>query len=394
MSDIELYIHIPFCARKCSYCDFVSFPAGREMQARYADALVKELSLKSGAAKGRRVRSVFIGGGTPSLTDAALIKCIMDCVKTRYDIAADAEVSIEANPCTVTSGKLDVYLEAGINRISIGCQSTNNENLKVLGRLHDFEAFLDSYETARSCGFENINVDMIFALPAQTADEWKEELETVSSLDIRHISAYSLILEEGTPLYKMSKKYKFPNDDETARMYDITDAVLSKHGFFRYEISNHSKPGFECVHNLGYWTGVPYLGFGIAAASYYKGMRWVNTDGVSEYLSGIESASDMFSNKNESISEYFSPIVKCVSDGPEILTETEKESEYIMLGLRLTEGISCRAFRESFGRDIFEAFGPALNRHLSGGSLVRDGDILKIPKNYLFVSNSILVDFI
>lgn len=375
---IELYIHIPFCARKCEYCDFVSFPAGRSVQEKYVSALVSEAAAKSFMAGGRKVRSVFIGGGTPSLIDAGLISEITDKLRRYYDIEDGAEITIETNPCTLSREKLDSYLESGINRISIGCQSADDGNLKVLGRLHDFKTFMKAYETAVSCGFKNINVDMISALPFQTAEKWKKELETVAALDIQHISVYSLILEEGTPMYERRGEYEFPDEDEAAAIYGITNGVLLKKGFERYEISNYSKKGFECVHNTGYWTGVPYLGFGISASSYFNGRRWTNCNDIGRYMS---AAGDP-----EALSG--------ISEEAEALSEDDMRSEFMILGLRLTEGISCAEFRRRFKKDIFEVFGEPLGRHLSGGTLVRNGDMIRIPEKYMFVSNSILVDFI
>lgn len=378
MNDIEIYIHIPFCAKKCAYCDFISFPANADLQKSYFKALNDEIRKKSRMALEKRVRSVFIGGGTPSLADAGLIAEMISVLKRHYNIAADAEITIESNPCTLSEEKLDAYLNSGINRISIGCQSTNDKNLKLLGRIHDFKTFMKAYECAVSCGFKNINVDMISALPYQNADEWKQELETVSALDIQHISVYSLILEEGTPMYDHRDEYEFPGEDETAEIYDAAKLILSKKGFERYEISNYSQKGFECVHNIGYWTGVPYLGFGIAAASYFDNKRWVNSADIIKYISVI--------GHNEDISG--------ISESINVLSDPDRYSEFMILGLRLTKGISCSEFKYRFGRDIFSVFDLPLNRHLSSGTLVMQGDTIKIPEKYLFVSNSILADFV
>ena len=384
MNDLELYIHIPFCARKCTYCDFNSFPAGRAVQEKYTEALIKEIKRKSRLAENYKVRSVFIGGGTPSLIDARLIKDILDNVRRFYDVSDEAEITIESNPCTLDRTKLDSYLKAGINRISIGCQSTNDDNLKLLGRLHDFETFMRAYEAAVSAGFKNINADMIFGLPFQSADEWKEELKTVSSLNLSHISVYSLILEEGTPLFEKQEELTFPDEDELAEMYALSESILSERGFHRYEISNYSKEGYECIHNLGYWQGVQYLGFGISAASYFDDTRWTNTSDINKYLLN-EQAADTFDS--------LAPVDK-IEEDVRRLEDKDKYSEFIMLGLRLTKGISCAEFKDRFKKDIFSVFGAELNKHLSMHTLVLDGDILKIPEEYLFVSNSILVDFV
>lgn len=381
MNELELYIHIPFCVKKCNYCDFVSAPADGLQQSRYISALLNEISAKGIYAKNMTVRSVFIGGGTPSLLDGDYISIIMETVKEHYELAPGAEITIEANPGTLTRQKLDTYLESGINRISIGLQSVNDENLKLLGRIHNFDDFTKCFETAYSEGFENINVDMIYALPDQSLEEWKSELELVSSLPVTHISAYSLILEEGTPLYKHRSQLNFPSDDETAGMYKATAEILEKYGIFRYEISNYAKNGYECRHNIGYWRRIPYLGFGLAAASYFEDERWTNTDSLNEYSSYYEEE-----KRGLHPEEISRDILR--------LSRDDKMSEFMILGLRLTEGVSTAGFENEFGCNIYEVFGERIDKHLKIGSLIKEGNILKIPYKYLFVSNSILSDFL
>ncbi len=347
---------------------------GEAAHKRYVDALLRELKYKSHTAVGWRISSVFFGGGTPSFLDAQLIFLIMKELQKYYDIMPDAEISIEANPCTITSQGLDAYINAGINRISIGCQSVDNERLRLLGRLHDFEGFINSYETALACGFKNINVDLIYGIPGQSPDDWLDELHTVAALDIKHLSAYCLTLEEGTPLYNMRETLDFPSDDDTARMYEDTAAELKKYGFFRYEISNYAKKGCECRHNLGYWRGTPYLGFGIAAASYFNNIRYTNTCDMDEYI------------KYSDTGRVAKDLIK--------LTPDDNYSEFMILGLRLTKGISCSEFKLKFDVDIRDVFSKELSHHINAGTLISCGDRIYIPEKYLFVSNSILADFV
>lgn len=372
--ECELYIHIPFCARKCSYCDFCSFPAGRPVQKAYVDALKKEIAAADGETY--TVRSVFIGGGTPSLLCAEDIRDILSVVKKHFMIRANAEITIEANPCTVTSEKLSVYRESGINRISLGMQSIYDPLLKTLGRLHDAGTAWRVLEMIPAAGFTNISVDLMSGLPDLTPGMWRETLEAVAGRPfVRHISAYSLILEEGTRLYEKQDELQFPSEDDLVLMYEDTSEILQKYGFYRYEISNYAKPGYESIHNSGYWTGVPYFGFGLNASSFTGTQRYRNTDVFSDYL--LHPAD---SDK--------------IRDGHQLLSPEELASEFMILGLRMTDGISCTEFKERFGRSVSDLFGPALSRHLGQGTLVQEGDRIMIPDKYLFVSNQILADFI
>ena len=337
-------------------------------------ALLKEIRARSAAADGKTVRSVFIGGGTPSLIGEAHITALMSAVRQAYDVADGAEISIESNPCTLTEKKLDAYLNAGINRLSIGCQSTDDNELKLLGRLHTFDGFIKAYEAARRCGFTNLNADMIYALPYQTAEKWRGELEMIAGLDISHISAYSLILEEGTELYEKKGGFVFPDDETAAEMFEAADEILSKSGFIRYEISNYAKPGFECIHNLGYWRRVPYIGFGLGASSYYGKTRRSNTSDIKKYIAFHDAAE--------------------LEENVQTLEARDEYAEFAVLGLRLADGISRQEFFDEFGRDIFDVFGDQLEKHIKNGTLVSDGGRIYIPKKYLFVSNPILADFI
>ncbi len=371
--EIECYIHIPFCIEKCNYCDFLSFKASKSVKSRYVDSLIREII--SRRDENAVVTTVFIGGGTPSALSDGEIKRILDALKSSYNISKNAEISIEANPCTITKRKLTEYLESGINRISIGCQSMDDELLKKLGRLHDSAAFFSAVDMAEKSGFKNINIDLMFAIPDQTKEIWNETLEKAAELNISHISAYSLILEEGTRLYECRDSLKLCSEDECALMYEDTLRILRKHGFERYEISNYSKKGYECRHNIGYWTGVFYKGFGIGASSYENNIRFKNTDDINEY---INFQSDYDKAKCDILR----------------LDDNDLYSEFVILGLRLTKGISVSEFKKRFNKDIFDVFGDELKKHIKLGTLIYKNDRIYISERYMFVSNSILSDFV
>lgn len=373
--EIECYIHIPFCLEKCSYCDFLSFKADEKTRKSYIEALLREIVARAPYAKDSVVSTVFFGGGTPSCLEEGQIACILNTLKEHYGLSQDAEISIEANPCTVTEKKLEEYLEAGINRISVGCQSTYDSLLKKLGRLHDMKGFVRAMELIHRAGFKNINADLMFAIPDQTCGMWRDTLEDMMRFDIRHISAYSLILEEGTRLYDNRYSLNLCSEDDAAVMYEDTAAVLGKYGFKRYEISNYAKEGFECRHNSGYWTGIPYMGFGLGASSYEDCTRFRNTDDIIKY------------NKTA-----YEPL-KLRTDIQK-MSDADRYSEYMILGLRMTKGVSVSEFKRRFDRDIFDVFKHELDRHLSMGTLALRDDNIYIPERYLFVSNGILSDFI
>ena len=286
-NNLELYIHTPFCVKKCAYCDFLSFPADTNTQIQYVHALLNEIRFYGERMGDYQVSTIYIGGGTPSWLEPELLVAIMDQVYKSFRVREDAEVSIECNPGTVTTAKLEAYRRAGINRLSIGLQSANNEELKMLGRIHTYEQFLKTYELARNAGYTNINVDLMSGLPHQSAESFADTLQKVIRLKPEHISAYSLIIEKGTPFYE---KYKFdmvrqeagmktellPTEDDVYKMLKLTQLVLAKAGYDRYEISNYAKPGYECRHNIGYWTRENYLGLGLGAASLVDNVRYSN----------------------------------------------------------------------------------------------------------------------
>ena len=343
-----IYLHIPFCVRKCAYCDFVSFAEGSVPQS-YVDALITELELVAGGGVyPAAFDTVFFGGGTPSLLSGEQMQQIMRALKDRFDIRENAEISMECNPGTTTPEKLAAYRAAGINRLSIGLQSTHNALLKSIGRIHTFEQFLSTLKSARKAGFTNINVDLMHGLPNQTVDQYLDSLKTVCGLGIQHISAYSLILEEHTPLFDCVERgeVKRPDEDLVADMQDAGIDLLEQQGYLRYEISNFAQEGFACRHNLNYWHNGEYLGFGIAAHGVVRERKWTRFANVS------------------TLDEY----MRLLSRGKRPLAETirlaprDEMFECVMLGFRLIRGIDRAAFLARFGLDIVEAYAYAFEQ--------------------------------
>ena len=284
---LELYLHIPFCIRKCSYCDFLSFAADESLKERYAGQLIEEIHAKSAAFADREISTLFIGGGTPSILKAESLAQIMAAVRADFALAADCEATIEANPGTLTADWLETCRAAGLNRLSLGLQSADDGELRTLGRIHTWEQFLASYGMVRRAGFENVNVDLMSALPGQSLASWERSLREVTALEPEHISAYSLIVEEGTPFcerYSGAGAKLLPDEDTERAMYRAAKEILGRAGFERYEISNYAKPGRACRHNIGYWTGEEYLGLGLGASSYVDGWRFSNTGDMERYL--------------------------------------------------------------------------------------------------------------
>ena len=373
---MELYIHIPFCARKCAYCDFLSFPQTKEVMENYVEKLIEEIHQEGKQYADRRISSVFIGGGTPSILEAEQMTAIMNAIHEAFYIEDNAEISMEANPGTVTRDKLTAYRHAGINRLSFGLQSADDQELKALGRIHTFEEFLESYRMARECGFENINVDLMSALPGQTVESWLETLRKVADLEPEHISAYSLIIEEGTPFYEMYGEERgetlLPDEDSEREMYHQTKKVLKELGYERYEISNYAKAGYECRHNIGYWTGVPYLGLGLGASSYINGCRFNNTSDLEEYLNG-------------SIGKRCDEIR---------LDEKDLQEEYFFVGLRMVRGVSLSQFEKQFGKTPEEVYPGLLERLIrEGGAEIRE-DFFRLTEYGMDVSNYIMAQFL
>ncbi|MCD8119252.1 MAG: radical SAM family heme chaperone HemW [Lachnospiraceae bacterium] len=495
---VGIYIHIPFCVKKCDYCDFLSAPAGPEEQRCYMEALREEIRIAAGlgaetnftvpsvcnflpdrngkiAATGadmvgvcseigpngaensvRPVDTVFFGGGTPSILPAGEIAKTLDTVRACFNLTEDAEITVESNPGTLTEEKCRIYRDCGVNRLSIGLQSAENRLLRGIGRIHTFEEFLESYEAARRAGFTNINVDLMSGLPGQSVQDHVDTLHRVLALGPEHISAYSLILEEGTPLYekvmgqenrekernvredfliedgkKKNVREVLPSEDEEMEMYVKTREILETHGYHRYEISNYSLPGRECRHNLRYWDLSDYLGFGIGAASFTDGCRYRNTDDRRRYVRllrpGLHDGDMRESNRadgrigqqtyevkrNAECEEQFLCENKCKDESQgqiasvndligELRTEFSRETdrelmeEFVFLGLRKTEGIRKSEFADRFGREFDAVYGDVKNRLVAQGTLqeCEDGARLRLTDRGIDFSNEVLAEFL
>ncbi len=375
---LELYIHIPFCIRKCAYCDFLSFAAPERIYEEYVAKLIEEIYGQSAGFQDYCVTTVFLGGGTPSVLSADLMRDLFEALYQCFDIAPDAEISIEANPGTLTMEKLEMYRTCGINRISLGLQSADDQELKALGRIHCYDDFLKSYQRARQAGFTNINVDLMSALPGQTLQSWKNTLRKVMMLKPEHISAYSLIIEEGTPFYDRyhEDQSTFPDEETDREMYHLTKEMMAAQGFTHYEISNYAKPGYECQHNIGYWTGVEYLGLGLGSSSYTHGYRYHNVDDMETYLSLDLSESGAAARDIQKLSE------------------KEQIEEFMFLGLRMMRGISGSAFFERFGLNMWSIYGEVLERLEQQGLLeIRKPDV-RLTELGIDVSNQVFCEFL
>lgn len=383
---LEIYLHIPFCIQKCHYCDFLSFPAEEEVKDRYCRALEEEIHWtakwlkqeKKGQEKQAEhsISTVFIGGGTPSVLSGKQIMRIMDCLRDHFTLMEGAEVSIEANPGTLDAEKLKIYREAGINRLSMGLQSTDDLCLRRLGRIHTWEQAVKNYKEARKAGFANINLDLMSALPGQTLSGYVDGLKKVMELEPEHISSYSLILEEGTPFFSSKEIRRQLPDEETEReMYEKTKEILEKEGYHRYEISNYAKTGRECRHNLGYWDEVPYLGFGLGASSCYGGARFSNERDILTYMAdpfrSFEKREDYARQSRE-----------------------EQMEDYMIFGLRKTKGVSLSRFDREYGRSWKEVYGDIISRYQRIGLLIIEGDALRLTDAGIDVSNRIFEEFL
>lgn len=412
---LGIYIHIPFCVKKCNYCDFLSAPAGADTVNDYIKALLTEIKSTEGRTDEYIVKTVFIGGGTPSVLDGAAIVKIMEQLEKAFKINYEGlEASIELNPGTVTSDKLKDYLRAGINRLSFGLQSANNVELKALGRIHSYEQFLHNYDMARLLGFKNINIDLMSALPNQTLASWEDSLKKVALLDPEHISAYSLMIEEGTPFYQLYGKNgpaanQLPDEETERSMYHLTRSFLGDHGYHRYEISNYAKPGYECRHNSFYWTGVEYLGFGLGASSLIQNVRFNNSEDLREYIdkcfkyeknrcAGYEQAKNFGSDNadscpvNEKSKLLADPIGLRKNINP--LSLKDRMEEFAFLGLRMQKGISRKEFADRFGVGIETVYADVIDKHVRNGLLTAEGDRIYLTEQGIDISNYVMADFL
>lgn len=378
---LSIYIHIPFCVQKCAYCDFLSAPATLEVQEQYLHMLKQEIRQKASEyAVDYCVQTIFIGGGTPTSVPAELLCEVLTVVKECFVVESDAEISMECNPGTATMDNLRKYRTAGINRLSIGLQSTQDSLLQKLGRIHSYEQFLETYQGAREAGFTNINIDLMSALPGQSLADYEETLQTILALKPEHISAYSLIVEEGTPFFDM--ELDLPDEDTERLMYERTEELLQEKGYYRYEISNYALAGRECRHNQVYWERGEYLGVGLGASSllrkmdnkelpYAREIRTKNNSNLNSYLQGD------FSSEEEVV-----------------LTRREVMEEFFFLGLRQMKGVSLIQFSEEFGEDTIDWFEEAIGRSLREGLLIQEGSRLYLSKKGIDVSNIVFARFL
>lgn len=388
MKEIGIYVHIPFCKHKCYYCDFISYANKEDLVERYVKVLIKEitdvatgnkLDYENGIDDLFKVNTIYIGGGTPSFIESRHIADIINAIKEYFIVNENAEITLEVNPGTVDENKLKDYFKAGINRLSIGLQSTNNNLLKQIGRIHTYEEFLNTYVLARKVGFKNINTDLIIGLPNQTIEDVEKSINDLINLGLEHISVYSLILEEGTVLEKQVRRgeLELPEDKEERRMYWKVKNLLEKNGYIHYEISNFAKHGYESQHNLDCWKQKEYVGFGAAAHSYTNGVRYSNIENIEEYIENYE---------NEKIADNFVFHEK--------QTHNMKVKEYMMLGLRKLKGVCIQEFKEKFAANPIYVFKNELEK-LVGEELIEiDGDYIKLTYKGLDLANLVWEEFV
>ena len=409
MKELELYLHIPFCERKCAYCDFLSAPADLPVRISYIKKLQEEIAYYGAQYGEYQVSSIFFGGGTPTILEGYQLAAILETVKEHFNITTDAEITVECNPGTLTAGKAEKLVQAGFNRLSMGLQSADDREVQLLGRIHNFAQFLESYDLARKAGFQNINVDLMSALPGQTLKSWQDTLQKVTALRPEHISAYSLIIEEGTPFYERFAEDErireegghprlLPEEDVERQMYELTETFLHTKGYERYEISNYAKPGYECRHNCGYWTRKDYLGLGLGASSLVEHQRFQNTSDLKTYLE--QEYSPQCEGQHERIAEtiQLQEETGLTQTGHHIHIETlDKKSEmeeFMFLGLRLMAGISRQQFEKKFQVTLNSVYGEVL-RKLKGEQLIEEiAGYVRLTEHGIDVSNYVLAEFL
>ena len=374
MKEISLYVHIPFCDQKCFYCDFPSFAGKEQLKENYVKALIKEINNK--ITKEYLINTIFIGGGTPSSLGCNELEILLKEIN-KLNLSNNIEYTMECNPGNLTKEKLKIMKEYGVNRISMGLQAVQNTLLKSIGRIHNYNEFERNFKEARDFGFNNINVDLIFGLPNQSLENWKESLERIIALNPEHISAYSLIIEEGTAFYKLYEedKLNIPTEDVEREMYNLAKSKLLEAGYYQYEISNYSKIGLECRHNLAYWNMDSWIGVGSAASSYINNKRLTNTSVVEKYIEGIN-------NDNPIMEE---EIINSLEDNIE---------EFMFMGLRKIKGISISEFKRRFGKSIEDVYGPLLDKYENAKLIIRDGDNLYLSSQGIEWSNQIMAEFL
>lgn len=366
---LGLYVHIPFCAKKCNYCDFCSYDFSKSDVSVYTDKLCEELSLY----KPEKIDTIYFGGGTPSVVPTDEVYRVMNAIDKKFYISKDSEITIEANPGTITVEKAKCYKKMGFNRVSLGAQSFLNSELKILGRIHSASDTLTSYDILRKSGFENISLDLMYAIPEQTKHTLSTSLNEVLNLCPEHISCYGLKIEDGTPFFDMAESGMITeqSDETYAEMYEIICEKTADFGYEQYELSNFSKPGFESRHNLKYWLGKEYIGIGVSAASYYSSKRYTRFPNMNSYLKNFENS-------------------ECIT-----LSDFDRMSEFMFLSLRLTKiGAQKDEFFKRFNRTVDSVFHTPLSKHIKSGMIIElDDRYVLSPKAY-YISNSVLCDFV
>lgn len=376
--ELELYLHIPFCVSKCKYCDFLSAPSGEEQRQIYVERLCRRIRYWSDVIHnyGYEIVSIFVGGGTPSILTEAQITQVFEAVHESFPIREDAEITLEMNPGTDVKDKLPVYRKLGINRLSMGLQSADNKELKCLGRIHTYEDFRQVYQWAREAGFTNVNVDLMSAIPGQTLESYEDTLRKVADLEPEHISAYSLIIEEGTPFYERYGEGRhaeeLPDEDTERQMYVRTREILEDYGYHRYEISNYAKDGYECRHNLGYWDRKEYLGLGAGASSLMDHIRWKEPDHIGPSMGLVLEEREDFTR----------------------LSRKDEMEEFMFLGLRKIKGVSEQDFYKSFKVSMDEEYKDNIENLIKEGLLVREGDRIRLTDQGIDLSNYALSQFL
>lgn len=375
--DLGLYIHIPFCVKKCAYCDFLSWRGNREEIEEYIQALEQEICSYKKFGADYQLSTVYFGGGTPSILAGGQLERIMAAIRRTFLIEKKAEITLEMNPGTVQREKLELYKQLGINRLSMGIQSVSNDNLRLLGRIHTYEDFLDSYYMAREAGFDNISGDLISSLPGQTLSEWEKELETFMKTPLEHISVYQLIIEEGTEFYKKYGEHEelLPDEEVSREIYLWTGRYLKSLGFEQYEISNYARPSRQSRHNLRYWERKDYLGLGLGAASMVCNIRMSNTRDWKKYMTYCGDP-------------------RKIREEVEFLEEPRQMEEYMFLGLRKTKGISRKDFFRTFGKEVDMVYEKTLKKHLENGMLQSSGDRIWLSEEGILLSNQVFGDFL
>lgn len=373
MHSWEIYVHIPFCVRKCDYCDFLSFPCEDTRRREYLAALIQEITHVKIPETYGGVKSIYVGGGTPSLLSGEEMQRILNTIRSCFPVEEGAEISMEANPGTLTEEKLKGYRAAGVNRLSIGCQSVHDKELRMLGRIHQFADFTESFALARRTGFCNINVDLMSAIPGQHREDWQDCLKTIAALEPEHISAYSLIVEEGTPFAK--RRLELPDEEEERQMYADTRKILKAFGYEQYEISNYARPGYACRHNIGYWDGTPYRSFGLGASSYIEETRFRNTGQMDIYLKQAQEPERL---RREI----------------EVLTKENRMEEYMFLGLRMNCGVSRKGFLERFGKSMEEVYGSKIEHFVREKLLTFSEDRVSLTEKGMDLANYVMAGFL